>query len=660
MTLAAGTVLENRYRIDVLLGQGGMGAVYRAYDTRLEQSVAIKENAMATPEALKQFKREALVLARLHHPNLPRVSDHFVTAEGSQYLVMDFIAGEDLGQLAARTGALSEAQAVTWISQICSALEYLHSQQPPIIHRDIKPQNIKVTPQGHVFLVDFGIAKVGEASKTTTGALGVTPGFSPPEQYGMGGTDARSDIYALGATLYALLTGRVPPESIMLMGGEAQLTPPRQVNAGISPSMQQAVLKAMASRRTDRPQTVTEFKKMLTGGPYRDGATRGVERGTPPSARLPDQAKPRAAGAMPTARPPVRATQQPQAVSIPGTRPRTITPPPVRKSGTPLLPLLIGVGIVAVVLVGLVIVAILGAMNNAKPGLSGTSWDARGVAVAGNYAYVANGDHGLRIVNIADPAHPTLGGSLDISGTVRGVAIVNVPAGTYAYVAGGASGLHIIDASHLMAVAIYKTQDAQHVTVNGNYAYVADGYGGLRIIDVSNRANPAEVGHYSMAGYAWDVALAGDYAYVAGAYQGLHIIKISSPTGPTLASLYDTPGRAMGVAVDGSYAYVADADGGLQIVSVANPMAPYSISSFDTPGEARAVALAGGPKGTYAYIADGTGGMRVVNISDPAHPAEAGSLDTPGEAWDVEVIGDYAYIADGTNGLSIINIASLR
>ena len=272
MILAVGTILENRYRIDQLMGYGGMGALYRAYDTHLQRVVAIKENTVTalgiSEEAIgasrRQFEREALVLARVRHVNLPHVSDHFVTPEGNQYLVMDFIEGEDLAQIVARNGPLSETQALAWINQVCDALEYLHSLQPPIIHRDIKPQNIKVTPTGQVFLVDFGIAKVGGTSgQTLAGAVGVTRGFSPPEQHAMSGTDVRSDIYSLGATLYALLTGQVPPDSVSLQSGEAQLTLPRLANETVSPTVQDALLTAMAARRTDRPQTVREFRRML-------------------------------------------------------------------------------------------------------------------------------------------------------------------------------------------------------------------------------------------------------------------------------------------------------------------------------------------------------------------------------------------------------------
>ena len=267
MPLAVGTVLENRYRIDVLLGAGGMGAVYRAWHLRLDQYVAIKENAMASPASSRQFEREAKMMARLRHPNLPRVIDSFVVRDGAQYLVMDYIEGEDLGQMVKRVGALGEAKALAWIEQACDALTYLHSQDPPVIHRDIKPSNIKITPQGAVFLVDFGIAKVGHArERTATGALGVTPGFSPLEQYGMGGTDARSDVYALGATLYALLTGQAPPESINLAAREASLTPPRTLRPDLSPAVAAALDAALETAPTDRPRTVAEFRTLLRGG----------------------------------------------------------------------------------------------------------------------------------------------------------------------------------------------------------------------------------------------------------------------------------------------------------------------------------------------------------------------------------------------------------
>ena len=264
MPLATGTLLQNRYRIDTLLGEGGMGAVYRASDQRLRQFVAIKENRMASPASARQFEREALMMARLRHPNLPRVTDHFVRSDGAQYLVMDYIEGEDLGQILQRTGPLDEARALAWIDQVCDALAYLHSRTPPIIHRDIKPGNIKITPNGQVFLVDFGIAKIGEArAKTRAGAIGVTPGFSPPEQYAAGGTDARSDVYAVGATLYTLLTGRTPPDSIHRSISAKALTPPQQLRPNLSPFLASAISAALNTTPTDRPQTIAVFRALL-------------------------------------------------------------------------------------------------------------------------------------------------------------------------------------------------------------------------------------------------------------------------------------------------------------------------------------------------------------------------------------------------------------
>ena len=183
--------------------------MYRAWDLNLDHPRAIKENLDTSPQAQRQFKREAQILDQLVHPNLPRVIDHFIIPNQGQYLVMDSVEGEDLKEkLDKASGPLPESQVLIWIEQICEALTYLHLQNPPIIHRDIKPANIRITPKGQPMLVDFGIAKeFNPAQSTTKGARAVTSGYSPPEQYGRGTTDAKSDIYALGAALYHLLTG---------------------------------------------------------------------------------------------------------------------------------------------------------------------------------------------------------------------------------------------------------------------------------------------------------------------------------------------------------------------------------------------------------------------------------------------------------------------
>ncbi|MBN1995114.1 MAG: protein kinase [Anaerolineae bacterium] len=264
MPLPEDTILENRYRIDGLLAHGGMGAIYRAFDTNLSTPVAIKENFFQTPQAINQFKREALILARLRHPALPRVTHHF-SFEGQQYLVMDFIEGENLWQIVKKQGhPLEEAQAINYIQQVGEAVNYLHRQTPPIIHRDIKPQNIKITPDGRAVLVDFGIAKEGAAgSRTQTGAQGVTPGFSPPEQYSGLGTTPASDIYSLGATLYAVLTGKKPPDSVSLMVGGSKFQPPDEVNARLSHHVSEAIVHAMQVKPADRPESVAAWQKEL-------------------------------------------------------------------------------------------------------------------------------------------------------------------------------------------------------------------------------------------------------------------------------------------------------------------------------------------------------------------------------------------------------------
>mgnify|MGYP001254033186 FL=1 len=267
--LQPGQLLQHeRYRIDALLGQGGMGAVYRAWDISLEMPVAIKENLDASVEAQKQFSREARLLAQLSHPHLPRVIDYFFIPGQGQYLVMDYIAGEDLESMVQRLGPLPEAQVLPWLMQICDALSYLHHQPAPIIHRDIKPANIKIRPDGQAMLVDFGIAKVYDPMLSTTiGAKAITPGYSPPEQYGEGTTNVRSDVYALGATLYHVLTGQRPPESVQRLVAAIPLPAPRQLNPAISPRVEQSILRATEIATSQRFQSVAALHAALSGAP---------------------------------------------------------------------------------------------------------------------------------------------------------------------------------------------------------------------------------------------------------------------------------------------------------------------------------------------------------------------------------------------------------
>jgi formylglycine-generating enzyme required for sulfatase activity len=266
MPLSAGHVLNKRYRIVTLLGQGGFGAVYKAWDLNLSTHCAVKENLDTSSVAQRQFEREARMLYNLRHANLTKVSDYFVMPGQGQYLVMDFIEGQDLQEMLDRSGALPQDQVLTWIDQVCDALVYLHSRQPPVIHRDIKPANIKITPQGEAVLVDFGIAKVYDPNlSTTAGARAVTPGYSPPEQYGQGTTDARSDVYALGATTYTLLTGVVPPAAMDIVAGDHP--PPRpvgEINPRVSPALSGTMANAMQLHKAQRTPSAAAFRTALS------------------------------------------------------------------------------------------------------------------------------------------------------------------------------------------------------------------------------------------------------------------------------------------------------------------------------------------------------------------------------------------------------------
>jgi eukaryotic-like serine/threonine-protein kinase len=264
MTLSPGTLLNNRYRILSTLGQGGMGAVYHAIDENLGVAVAVKENLFLTDEYARQFQREASILAGLRHTNLPRVGDYFTFQGQGQYLIMDYIDGEDLRMRLERLKQLPEKEVVIIGVLICEALAYLHTRRPAVVHRDIKPGNIKITPEGEIILVDFGLAKVMSGGQaTTTGARAMTPGYSPPEQYGTARTDPRSDIYSLGATLYAALTGVIPEDGLARATGKVELTPIRSLLPKVNRRLATALEKALEVEPDQRFQTAEAFRDAL-------------------------------------------------------------------------------------------------------------------------------------------------------------------------------------------------------------------------------------------------------------------------------------------------------------------------------------------------------------------------------------------------------------
>ncbi|MCX6059848.1 MAG: serine/threonine-protein kinase [Chloroflexi bacterium] len=278
--LKNGEILRDRYKIRELIGQGGTGSIYLADDIRLEGRLcALKEvehNQALPPQVFKQareqFFREASVLARLDHPNLPKVSDFF--SDGPRdYLVMDYVPGKDLRErmLQARRDKtfLLEAEVIQWAVQIADALNYLHHQDPSIIHRDIKPSNLKITPSGVIKLVDFGLVKIlapDEVTITIIQGQG-TAIYTPLEQYGGDDahTEARADIFSFGATLYHLLTNEPPTEARKRFLDTRSLTRPREINPGISIQVEKAIQWAMSLHPDERPRDVLEFRDALIG-----------------------------------------------------------------------------------------------------------------------------------------------------------------------------------------------------------------------------------------------------------------------------------------------------------------------------------------------------------------------------------------------------------
>jgi eukaryotic-like serine/threonine-protein kinase len=274
MPLTTGQVLQDRYRIVSLLGQGGMGAVYRAWDTRLRKPVALKESvpqpgldAQTLAQFRTQFEQEAVVVGRLAHPHLVPVTDYF-EEQGNDYLVMAFVEGESLADRIRRDGALPERQVVEWASQLLNALAYCH--ESGVIHRDIKPQNVVITSRGGAVLVDFGLVKLWDPTdpqtRTVMRGLG-TPEYAPPEQWGTVGfhTDPRSDLYSLGATLYHALAGQAPPTASDRMVYPKQYRTPRELNAHVSEPVDAAIARAMTLAIDDRWASAQAMMAGLVG-----------------------------------------------------------------------------------------------------------------------------------------------------------------------------------------------------------------------------------------------------------------------------------------------------------------------------------------------------------------------------------------------------------
>jgi formylglycine-generating enzyme required for sulfatase activity len=296
--LAHDVVLQNRYRVLRQLGAGGMGTVYEAIDERFDHQVAIKETHFTEEALRKQFEREARLLYKLRHPAMARVIDHFTEGAG-QYLVMDFIEGDDLWErLHKRNGPFPPEEVTRWGDQLLDVLRYLHSQEPPVIHRDIKPQNLKLSTAGQIILLDFGLAKgfAGQISRiTTSGSIfGYTPNYAPLEQIQGTGTGPRSDLYSLAATLYHLMTGVVPPDVLTRISAMTEGLPdPLRLACELNPQVPQAVAavlhRAMTISRTQRYDSAAEMRKDLREASHFRPSDEPVEFPTPDEKRARDE-----------------------------------------------------------------------------------------------------------------------------------------------------------------------------------------------------------------------------------------------------------------------------------------------------------------------------------------------------------------------------------
>jgi len=269
----AGVRVGGRYRLRRLIDMGGNGAVYEAQHELLGTTHALKESLANDLPSLEQFLIEARLMAQLDHPVLVQVSDYFVEPSGAAFLVMDYVSGETLQhKLEQPAAGYSVSDVISWLLQLCSALEYLHGyrdpasgQLRPVIHRDVKPLNIVVTAEGRVKLLDLGIARFAVPGEATARvARAVTEPFAPIEQYGAG-TDARSDLYALGVTAYVMLTRQLPPSALERATQPLDLRV-RAINREVPPAVAAAVERAMMPRADARYPSVEAFRRAIESG----------------------------------------------------------------------------------------------------------------------------------------------------------------------------------------------------------------------------------------------------------------------------------------------------------------------------------------------------------------------------------------------------------
>ena len=268
--------LNDRYRIDYIIKQGGMGTVYGAHDRNLDRPCAVKAMPAGSDSELLQFKREARVLGRLCHPHLPAIFD-CIEEENVVFLIMQMIPGDDLEGITARHGAPPWEVLVGWALQLAEAVQYLHHQTPPLIHRDIKPANIRLANHGQIYLVDFGIAKVLDGAATVTAAKAASVPYAPIEQVQEGShTDQQSDIYSFGSTLYRVLTCRLPPSCIDRLVGK-ELPPITALNPTVPEALERLILDCMELWNTDRPAKIRDVIKRLQAlrAAAHNGATNG-------------------------------------------------------------------------------------------------------------------------------------------------------------------------------------------------------------------------------------------------------------------------------------------------------------------------------------------------------------------------------------------------
>jgi len=600
--LLPNTVLANRYLIVRKLGRGGMGAVYLVSDMRLGgKNWAIKEMSQAAlvdeqerKDALAAFQREANLLATLNHPNLTKVVDYFEEG-GKHYLVMDYIDGQTLDELIeARTEPFSEAQVNTWALQLCDVLQYLHTLPQPVIFRDLKPGNVMITKDGQAKLIDFGIARLFKPGKNRDTASFGTAGYSPPEQYGRGQTDARSDVYSLGATLHQMITLRDPQDEPF------RFQNPKITNQLISNRFDHAIMKAVQQDPENRWQSAHDFSQAI----QEDVPTRIPH--TQPTLQ---------------AQTPLSASTQPTIQQVAKTFPFA---KPISKKTMIKISYIAGGGVVILLIIALVTLIVTNLIS---------------ISPKGSFVFTSNRDGKMEIYKLDDSGNPIR--ITHTSGKAESWAPVRMPDGRIVFTSNrdGKREIYRLEKSGETVRLTNTPGDSESwspaISPSGKILFVSNQDGKREIYRFDEKEGITRVTHTPGDAESWSPSITSQnrLIYVSNRSGKREIYRIDKSGNPV--KITNTPGQAESwspsLSPNNKTVFVSNRDGKPEIYFINKSGIPVQLTH--SPGNTSSWSPTLSPGGKLLFTSDRNGEPEIFILDDSGHPSQVTNTPGTGASW---------------------------